>query len=155
MHLDRGLAHVMLDACPLDACMEIVAEFILEALRKFAAQKHGALMDEGIVMKPVVYLFPVKLLRKSVMAVAIELQPERSPCGHAQIAQTPLQKYKVEIVVQTLASNRLEKSLACLFVNGGTSQKYILVKRRNSFRHFPEVKDQIIFALGKDRKVFI
>lgn len=196
VHLDSGFAHMMLDACALDACVEIIAEFILEALRKFAAQKHGDLfrfdcvhsradklfvqgfqfvltfehdvggvfnlhetpmissgepadgrtinthsivqrlmqaegievigeflrqggiidMDEGIVMQPVVYLFPVKLLHKSVMAVAIELQPEGSPCGHAQIAQTPLRKYKVEIVVQTLPGNRLQKGLACLFV---------------------------------------
>lgn len=43
IHLDSGLAHMVLDACTLYAGMKIIAEFIFKAIGEFTAQKHGNL----------------------------------------------------------------------------------------------------------------
>jgi len=43
IHLDSGLAHMVLDTCTLYAGVKIIAEFIFKAIGEFAAQKHGNL----------------------------------------------------------------------------------------------------------------
>ena len=50
------------------------------------------------------------------MAIAVELQPERAPSGHPQVAQPQLLVDEVEVVMQTLARVRLEKRFATLLV---------------------------------------
>src|SRR5580700_4836265 len=53
------------------------------------------------------------------MAVAIELQPERTPGWHPQMDQSQLCIHEVEVVVQAFAAVRLEKVLAGLLVVPG------------------------------------
>jgi hypothetical protein len=53
------------------------------------------------------------------MAVAIELQPERTPGWHPQMDQSQLCIHEVEVVVQAFAAVRLEKGLAGLLVVPG------------------------------------
>jgi hypothetical protein len=43
IHLESGLAHMVLDACSLDAGVKIIAEFIFKPIGEFTAQKHGDL----------------------------------------------------------------------------------------------------------------
>jgi len=47
---------------------------------------------------------------KGVMAIEVELQPERRPCWHTQIAQSEIRQDKVEIIVKVLGRGSLEKS---------------------------------------------
>src|SRR5580700_6863649 len=53
------------------------------------------------------------------MAVAIELQPERTPGWHPQMDQSQLCIHEVEVVVQAFAAVRLQKILAGLLVVPG------------------------------------
>ncbi len=57
--------------------------------------------------------------RQPVMAIAVELQPERTPSRHPQIDQSQLGVHKVEVIVQTLATVRAKESLMRPFVVPG------------------------------------
>ena len=62
------------------------------------------------------YILFVKLCSQKIMPVAIELQPERRPCGHSKITQPQFSGNKVEVIVQTLSRHRLERCFAGLFI---------------------------------------
>ena len=55
-----------------------------------------------------------ELARQLAVAVAVELQPERTPRGHAQVTQPQHLIDEVEIVVQALARVGLEEGPAAL-----------------------------------------
>jgi len=65
-------------------------------------------LDEAVVEQLKTNTFFVKLGRQLVMAVAVELQPERRPCGHSQITQSQLRRNEVEVIMQAPAGDRLE-----------------------------------------------
>lgn len=50
------------------------------------------------------------------MAVEIDLQTERAPCGDANVGETEYGIYEVEIIVKTFAGIIFEKSFMGVFV---------------------------------------
>ena len=67
--------------------------------------------DEGVVEPLVAYFVLVQLSRQFIVTVEVELQPERRPSGHPQIAQSQIRQNEVEVVMQALARGALEKGV--------------------------------------------
>ena len=57
--------------------------------------------------------------REAVVAVAVELHPERGPGGNPQVAQPPVGIDEVDVVVQALSAAALDEALACRTVVPG------------------------------------
>ena len=73
-------------------------------------------LDKGIVEHLKAYTFSLEIGRQLMMAIVIELQAERRPGGHPQIAQAKLRANEVELIMQTPAGDRLKISLVGLFI---------------------------------------
>ncbi len=61
-----------------------------------------------------------QLSGQPIMAIEVDLEAKRRPCGHADIAQTELLIDEVEVVMQALAGGGLEVGLSAGFVVPGT-----------------------------------
>ena len=68
--------------------------------------------DEGVVDHPVADAFEVELVGQEVVAVEVELEPERRPGRHAEVAQAEHGVDEVEVVVQALPVLVPEEGLA-------------------------------------------
>ena len=64
-------------------------------------------------------LFFIQFGRQLVMTIIVELQPERRPGRHAQIAQSQRRRDEVEVIMQTPARDRLERGFVCFLVMPG------------------------------------
>ncbi|MBA7548763.1 hypothetical protein ES705_41230 [subsurface metagenome] len=89
--------------------------------------------------------FFIELGRQLVMAVAVELQPERSPCGHSQITQSQFRRNEVEVIMQTPAGDRLEMS----FVGFLVMPRFITSTRfhRREYMHQPWMRAALFYNL--------
>ena len=100
---------------------------------------------EAVVEQLKTNTFFIELGRQLVMAVAVELQPERSPCGHSQIAQSQLRRNEVEVIMQTPAGDRLEMS----FVGFLVMPRFITSTRfhRREYMHQPWMRAALFYNL--------
>ena len=71
---------------------------------------------EAIINQLKTTIFLIQLGRQLIMTVIVELQPEWSPCGHSQIAQSQLRRDEVEVIMQAPAGDRLEIGFVCFLV---------------------------------------
>jgi len=76
-------------------------------------------LDKGIVEHLKADPFFMETGRQLVVAVVIELQAERGPRGHPQIAQAQFRRHEVEVIMQTPAGDRLKIRGVGLFVMPG------------------------------------
>ena len=76
-------------------------------------------LGKGVVEKPEGDALGAELVGQPGMSVAIELQPERHPGGHAQVAEPELGVDEVEIVVQALGFPAPQVRAALPSVTGG------------------------------------
>ena len=90
---------------PLGIAIEDVMELIgREAIRKGLCARPIIDVQEGVVGEGETDPGGGQLAGQPAMAVAIELQAERTPGRHAQIDQAQLRVHEVEVVMQTFAA---------------------------------------------------
>jgi hypothetical protein len=76
-------------------------------------------LDKGIVDHLKADPFFIETGRQLVLTIVIELQAERGPRGHPQIAQAQFRRNEVEVIMQTPAGDRLKIRGVGLFVMPG------------------------------------
>ena len=94
----------------------VVGEFLqlamqlrwIPTIRQFLCASQASILVKGIVQQRVGDVVPLQLSRQPVAPVAVELQPERTPCRRAHVTQTQLLIDEIEVLVQTLAVVRPE-----------------------------------------------
>ena len=80
------------------------------------AQLHA---QEGVVFLGEVDALALERARPRAVAIAVELQAERRPGGHAQVAQAELFVDEIEVVMQALTQLRAKEGLAAGLVVPG------------------------------------
>jgi len=88
-------------------------------------------VHEGVFNLLKVDAFFRKLDGEMIVRVAIELQPERGPGGHPQIAESEVLIDKIEVVVETAAGIILEKGLMGGLVMPGLVSRACLHRRKD------------------------
>jgi hypothetical protein len=76
-------------------------------------------LNKGVVQQSESDAFVAQHGRQGVVAVEVELKPERCPSRHAQIAQPELGQYKVEVIMQAFGRGGLQIGAPGLFVVPG------------------------------------
>jgi len=102
-------------------------------------------IDEGIFEQGVSDSFFLELDGQFVMPIEIELQAERRPGGHAQVAQSQFRVDEVEVVMQTFRLSGLEGGLSGGLVVPGP-------ERGAGFHRREDVNQTgVVTTLGDDR----
>ena len=90
--------------------------FRVDPVREFLGGFHIRDFQESIIMHAVSDFFLLQLTGKKVVAVHVELQTERGPCGDTQIAEPKFFVNEIEIIVKTFALVKLKECFPCGFI---------------------------------------
>lgn len=91
----------LMEAFRVDPVRELLGSFNIRGLK------------EGVIMHTVSDSLLLQLMGKKVVAVHVEQQAERSPCGDTQIAESKLLVNEIEIIMKTFALAKFKKCLPC------------------------------------------
>lgn len=118
IHLYSGPAHMVLDACTLDAGVKIIAEFIFKTISEFTAQKHGNLFRlDGMhcgAYKLLIKRFQITLTFKHHVCGIFNLhETPVISAGEAADSRTIGTHYFIQCPVQRGRVNLLDEFLSC------------------------------------------
>lgn len=88
----------------------------MQLVGNFLSAREVVNLNEGVIDELKVDPLPLQPGGQPVVAVHAELQAERGPGGHAQMAESELRVDEIEVVVQTPAAVGLQEGLAGGFV---------------------------------------